>query len=93
MSDTSIANQARQTVAELALAARSGPVGPATILAYTARLQKLLVTLNAYEEMADETAAETFDMLRAREAGLNAGTLVAFPTRPKMHTGTGGHAA
>ena len=104
----SIATQARQTVAELALAARSGPVGPATVLAYTARLHKLLLTLAEFETISDELADEARELHEARHAALHAGTVIAFPIRPKMHVvmaqgagrgpgsgggGTGGHAA
>ena len=93
MDPTSIANQARQTVAELALAARSGPVGPATVLAYTTRLHKLLLTLAEYEAVADEITADALDQHRATHAAIAAGDVLRFPTRPRLYTGTGGHAA
>jgi hypothetical protein len=94
MSDpNSIALRARQALAELALAARSGPVGPTTILAYTARINRDLVFLAEYEAVADELAIEAQDAHRATQAALAAGTVIAFPTRPKLYTGTGGTAA
>ena len=81
------------TVAELANAARSGPVGPATVLAYVVRLQKHLVQLAKSEEAADEMANDALAEHRAREEAIRAGTVIAFPARRRMHIGHGGHAA
>lgn len=88
-----IASQAVQCLAELAHAARSGPVGAATILAHTAALARHLHTLAEYERHADEEVQQALDMVRAREAALAAGAVVPLPTRPTRHTRTGGTAA
>lgn len=87
------AGKAHLVLADLALAARSGPVGAPTILAYVARLQRQLAILAGYEEMADELANEALSMARARQAGIEAGIVLAFPARPRLHTGHGGNAA
>ena len=87
-----IASQARAAVAELAMAARHGALGGGTVLAYTARLQKLLTTLAEFERHVDEATQEALDEARAREAARAAGTLVEFPRRQRFHT-SGGTAA
>lgn len=89
----SIAAQARQALAELAAAARSGPVGPAIVLTYTARIQRHLVTLAEFEAVTDELADEAREAEHARAEAIRTGAALAFPTRPHLYTGTGGHAA
>jgi len=87
------AGKAQLALAELALAARCGPLGPATVLAYVARLQRQVALLAEYEEAADELAAEALDEQRARHEAIQAGTVLAFPARPRLYTGHGGNAA
>lgn len=87
------AGKAQLALAELALAARCGPLGPATVLAYVARLQRHLVHLADYENAADEMAAEALDEFRAREEAIRTGAALAFPARPRLCTGRGGSAA
>lgn len=93
MPNPAIAAQARQALAELAAAARSGPVGAATVLAYTARIQRYLVTLGEFEAVTDELADEARQAERARAEAIRTGQALAFPKRPGLYTGTGGHAA
>lgn len=96
MADPCIAAQARQTLAELANAARSGPVGPLTILAYVARLQRHLVTLAEYEETLDRLADEDREAEATRRAAIRTGAALPFPERPGLHAGghhPGGRAA
>lgn len=93
MPNPSIAAQARQALAELAAAARSGPVGPATVLTYTARIQRHLDTLAEFEAVTDELADEAREAEHARAEAIRSGAALPFPTRPGLYTGTGGHAA
>lgn len=88
----SCAAQALQVTAELAMAARHGAIGAGTVLAYTARMQKLLCTLAAYEEALDHETEEARELEHTRRAALAAGTITALPIR-RRHASTGGTAA
>lgn len=87
------AEKARLTLAELANAARSAPVGPATVLAYVARLRRHVDLLAEYEDAADELATEALDAERARYLAIQSGQVIPFPSRPRIYTGQGGNAA
>lgn len=88
----SIAAQARAATAELAMAARHGAIGAGTVLAYTARINRALVTLAEYERTLDEMTQEAMDHARAVAAAKATGNLVQFPHRPR-HASPGGTAA
>jgi len=84
-----VAAQARALVGALAAAAAHGPIGPATVLAATATLNRLLVTLAEYEAVADELADEALSAERDRHAAIAAGEVVPFPRRPGITTSAG----
>ncbi|MFN0183021.1 MAG: hypothetical protein ACKVQR_04295 [Aquabacterium sp.] len=90
-----IAQQAQLALAELAIAARTGQITAAAVLAYVERIGKHLVQLAEYEAACDETAASHWDMVRAIQAAEATGKLARFPTRQRHSPGgnTGGHAA
>lgn len=87
------AGRAQLALADLASAARSGPIGPATVLACVARVQRHIARLAEYEETADWIAADALDEQRARFEAIQAGTVILFPARPRLYTGQGGTAA
>lgn len=87
------AGKAQLVLAELGNAARSGPIGPTTVLAYVARLKRIIATLGEYEDAADELAADALDEQRTRHQEIEAGRIIAFPARPRLYNGHGGHAA
>jgi hypothetical protein len=90
---TSIAAQARAATAELAMAARHGAIGAGTVLAYTARINRALVTLAEYERTLDELTIEAMAEARAREAATAAGQLVELRPRRPIFSPGGGRAA
>jgi len=95
----SLADQALLATTDLACLARHARFGfirASTVLAYTAHLQKKLLTLAEYETALDELTVEALDAERARAQAIAAGVVVQIPTRPRRvahHAGGGGSAA
>jgi len=95
----SLADQALLATTDLSCLARHarfGFISAATVLAYTATLQKTLLTLAEYETALDELTVEALDAERARAQAIATGAVVHIPTRPRRvahHGGGGGSAA
>lgn len=87
------AGAAHQVLADLTIAAGRGPLGPATVLSYVARLRRLVVELGVQEEIVDNLADEARVAWHRRHEAIRTGEALAFPERRRQAAGHGGTAA